>query len=73
MLLEDGLRMSVRDPGSLSRANCAYLAVDHFSRGWGFMKKKKCWGRGVATRRVSWEGFKGWELGFRVQGLGVEA
>ena len=37
----DGLRMSVRDPGSLSRANGAYSVVDHFVRGWRLMKKKK--------------------------------
>jgi len=33
--------MSVRDPGSLSRANGAYLVVDHFLRGWRLMMKKK--------------------------------
>ena len=32
--------MSVREPGSLSRANGALLVVDHFLRGWGLMKKK---------------------------------
>ena len=26
---QDGLRMSVREPGALSRANGAYLVVDH--------------------------------------------
>ena len=36
-----GLRMSVRDPGSRSRANGAYSVVDHFVRGWRLMKKKK--------------------------------
>ena len=33
--------MSVRDPGSLSRANGAQLVVDHFLRGWRSMKKEK--------------------------------
>ena len=33
--------MSVRDPGSLSRANGAYLVVDHLLRGWRLMKKIK--------------------------------
>ena len=33
--------MSVRDPGSLSRADGASLLVDHFLRGWRFMKEKK--------------------------------
>ena len=41
VLLEDGLRMSVRDPGYLSRANGAYLLVDHFVRGLRFIKKKE--------------------------------
>ena len=33
--------MHVREPGSLSRANGAWLVVDHFLRGWRLMKKKK--------------------------------
>ena len=33
--------MSVREPGPLSRANSAYLVVDHFSRGWRLIKLKK--------------------------------
>ena len=33
--------MSVRDPGSLSSANGAYLVVDHFVRGWRLINKKK--------------------------------
>jgi len=41
VLLKDGLRMSAREPGSLSRANGAQLVVDHFLRGWRLMKKKK--------------------------------
>ena len=31
--------MSVSDPGSLSRANGAYLVADHFLRGCRLMKK----------------------------------
>ena len=41
MLLWDGLRMSVREPGFLPRAHGAQLVVDHISRGWRLMKKKK--------------------------------
>ena len=41
MLLKDGLRMSIRDPGSLSRANGVYFVVDHFLRDWRSMKNKK--------------------------------
>ena len=41
-----GLMMSVRDPGSLSRANSEYLVIDPFLRGWRLMKKKKTCSRG---------------------------
>ena len=33
--------MPVREPGSLSKANGAYLVFDHFLRGWRLIKKKK--------------------------------
>ena len=33
--------MSVRDPGSLSRASGACVVVDHVLKGWRLMKKKK--------------------------------
>ena len=41
--VEEGWKpvMSVREPGSLSRANGAYLVVDHSLRGWRLMKKRK--------------------------------
>ena len=39
--IQDGLRMRVRDSGSLSRANGAYLVVYHFLRGWRLTKRKK--------------------------------
>ena len=48
VLLWDGLRMSVRDPGSLSRANGAYLVVNYFFRGWRFMIKRRRVGVGDA-------------------------
>ena len=35
------IRMYVREPGSLSRANGVSLVVDHFLSGWRLMKKKK--------------------------------
>ena len=41
VLVEDGHRMSVREPGPSSRANGAKFVVDHFLRGWRSMKKKK--------------------------------
>ena len=34
-------RMSVRDPGSLSRASGAHLVADHFRSGWSLTTKKK--------------------------------
>jgi hypothetical protein len=50
---ENGLRMSARVSASLSRANGAQFVVDHFSRGWRLMQKKKKW-RGQA-RNLAWE------------------
>ena len=41
VLLQDRLRMSVREPSPLSRANGAKLVVDHFGRGWRLITKKK--------------------------------
>ena len=37
----NGLRMSAREPASLSRANDAHLVVDHASKGWRLVNKKK--------------------------------
>ena len=44
MLLQDGLRMSVWDPGYLSRAKGAKLVVDNFLRELRLIKKKMVYG-----------------------------
>jgi len=55
----DNLRMSVRKPGSLSRANGAYLVVGHFLRSWGLMKKKKLSNSDAWRRSVNVVGGRG--------------
>ena len=59
----DGLRMSVREPDSLSRANGAYLVVDHFLRGLSLKNQKKKLDVGL----------RGWCTGFGVQGSGFKS
>ena len=67
--------MSVREPGSLSRANSAFSVVDHFLRDWRLMKKKKKpqSSRPPCTRSLAAQPplVERWGVGLRVSGSGL--